>query len=232
MSFIVFFRTSKVFGKSPIPCIDSRLTFFSLLESFSLDQIVCIADNATQEQCNFFASIAHNFYCTSKGNSGSFRLAVELAGLHPADIYYFVEDDHLHLPFQKSYLTAGLQFFDFVSLYDHPDKYQIHSYPSLQRRVVATSVGHFSSSPSTVMTFACKAETLHLARKIMLDAAYTGEALKAPRDHEMFVALAEGGFTLGTALPGRSTHCESALLSPYVDWGAYARSWAAKCRLG
>ena len=231
MSFIVFFRTSKVFGKSPIQCVDSRLTFCSLLESFALDEIVCIADNATEGQCNFFARKAHNFYRTSKCNSGSFRLAVELADLHPADIYYFVEDDHLHLPLQKSYLAAGLRFFDFVSLYDHPDKYESHSYPSLQRRVLVTSVSHFSSSPSTVMTFACKAETLRRARKIMLDPAYTGEALKAPRDHEMFVALAEGGFTLGTALPGRSTHCESALLSPYVDWGAYAISLSAKHHL-
>ena len=228
MRFIVFFRTSKVFGKSPIPYVDSRLTFCSLLESFSLDEIVCIADNASKAQCNFFASKSHNFYRTRRGNSGSFRLAIELTKLHPADIYYFVEDDHLHLPFQKSYLAAGLQFFDFVSLYDHPDKYQSCFYPSLQRRIFATSVGHFSSSPSTVMTFACKAETLQLARKIMLDPAFTGEAFKVPRDHEMFIALAKGGFALGTALPGRSTHCESALLSPYVDWGAYALSLSEK----
>ena len=65
----------------------------------------------------------------------------------------------------------------------------------------------------------------------MLDPAFTGQALKAPRDHEMFIALAEAGFTLGTALPGRSTHCERDLLSPYVDWSAYALSLASKYRL-
>ena len=47
----------------------------------------------------------------------------------------------------------------------------------------------------------------------------------------MFVALREEGFTLGTALPGRSTHCERELLSPYVDWSAYALSLASKYRL-
>ena len=230
-SFVVFFRTSKVFGKSPIDLVDSRLTFCSLLESFSLGEVVCIADNATDEQSFFFARNAHHFYRSSKGNSGSFRLAVDLVTLHPADIYYFVEDDHLHLPRQKSFLAAGLKCFDFVSLYDHPDKYQSRCYPGLQRQVFATSVGHFSTSPSTVMTFACRSETLYRAREIMLDPAFTGQALKTPRDHEMFIALAEAGFTLGTALPGRSTHCERELLSPYVDWSAYALSLASKYRL-
>ena len=179
----------------------------------------------------FFANNSSTFYRTNKGNCGSFRLAVDLACLHPADIYYFVEDDHLHLPSQKSYLVAGLQYFDFVSLYDHPDKYQSQCYPGLQRQVLATSAGHFSSSPSTVMTFACKAQTLYRAREILLDPSFTGKELKVPRDHQMFVALREEGFTLGTALPGRSTHCERELLSPYVNWGAYALSLAAKYRL-
>ncbi|NHI80382.1 hypothetical protein ETE01_01125 [Synechococcus sp. HB1133] len=231
LTYTVFFRTSKVFGKSPIESVDSRLTFCSLLESFSLGEIVCIADNASEEQSLFFASNSLGFYRTNKGNSGSFRLAIELADLHPADIYYFVEDDHLHLPDQKSYLAAGLQCFDFVSLYDHPDKYQDSCYRGLQRKLLATPVGHFSSSPSTVMTFACKLETLRRARGILLDSSFTGETLKTPRDHEMFIALAEKGFALGTALPGRSTHCERQLLSPYVNWSAYALSLAEKYRL-
>jgi len=231
LTYAVFFRTSKVFGKSPIESVDSRLTFCSLLESFSPSEVICIADNVSDEQGLFFAERSHGFYRTSKGNSGSFRLAIDLARLHPADIYYFVEDDHLHMPDQKSYLAAGLEYFDFVSLYDHPDKYQSRYYPGLQRQVLATSVAHFASSPSTVMTFACLADTLHRARDILLDPAFTGEALKAPRDHDMFIDLANKGFTLGTSIPGRSTHCEHQWLSPYVDWSAYAHSLKAKYRL-
>ena len=77
-------------------------------------------------------------------------------------------------------------------------------------------------------TFACTAETFYRAREIMLEPACTGTALRAPRDHEMFVALAEAGFTLGTALPGRSTHCERELLSPYVDLGTCTLSLTSK----
>ena len=230
LTYVVFFRTSKVFGKFPIRSVDSRLTFYSLLESFSPAEVVCIADNATEDQSCFFSRNVHNFYRTNRGNCASFRLAIELAELHPADIYYFVEDDHLHLPDQKSFLAAGLQHFDFVSLYDHPDKYHCQCYPGLQRQVLATPIGHFASSPSTVMTFACTAETLCRAREILLDPIFTGKALKAPRDHQMFIALAEAGFALGTSIPGRSTHCERELLSPYVDWSNYAKSLAAKYR--
>ena len=228
LTYSVFFRTSKAFGKSPIESVDSRLTYYSLLESFSPGEVICIADNASEEQRLFFAEKSISFYQTSKGNSGSFRLAIDLAPLHPVDIYYFVEDDHLHLPDQKSYLAAGLEYFDFISIYDHPDKYQGQFYPGLQRQVLATAASHFASSPSTVMTFACKAETLCRARATLLDPAFTGEALKVPRDHDMFVDLGKKGFSLGASIPGRSTHCERQWPSPFVDCSAYACSLATK----
>ena len=227
-SFTVFFRTSKAFGKQPIDAVDSRLTLLSLQESFSWHELVCIADNASPEQALFFAGHCHSFYCTRKGNCGSFRLAVALAELHPADVFYFVEDDHLHLPDQKRYLLAGLQHFDFVSLYDHPDKYMDPAYQGLQRRLVATPFGHFASAPSTVMTFACRGEMLSRAAPILLDPRFTGDALRVPRDHAMFLALAEQGFSLGTSLPGRTTHCERHWLSPYVDWVGYAHALAQR----
>ena len=63
--------------------------------------------------------------------------------------------------------------------------------------VFATSVGHFSTFPSTVMSFACKVETLRQAREIILGPAFTGQAMKAQRDHEIFIALAQAVFTYG-----------------------------------
>ncbi|ABB25101.1 hypothetical protein Syncc9902_0126 [Synechococcus sp. CC9902] len=152
-----------------------------------------------------------------------------MASLHPASIYYFVEDDHLHLPDQKKFLIEGLKHFDFVSLYDHPDKYFDPGYQQLRRRIVWTSMGHFAESPSTVMTFACSAETLKRASPILLDERLTGSDLKIPLDHSMFIALGEAGFSLGTALPGRSTHCEQNFLSPGIDWLTYAKQIALDC---
>lgn len=232
-SFKVFYRTSTKFGRHPIESVDSFLTIKSILRSFSSDEVVCICDNATNSQNRFFSERFSCAYIAKFGNCGSFRLAVKLAmaGLHPASIYYFVEDDHLHLPDQKKFLIEGLKHFDFVSLYDHPDKYFDPAYKQLRRRIVWTPMGHFAESPSTVMTFGCSAETLKRASPILLEECFTGSDLKIPLDHAMFIALSEAGFSLGTALPGRSTHCERNLLSPGVDWCAYANALASDCAI-
>lgn len=222
--FTVFFRTSRKCGKNTFAPLSSGLTLKSLLRSFSPSEIVCICDNVADAQYRFFASHLPCVYKTARGNCGSFRLAVRLANLHPAHIYYFVEDDHLHLPEQKRWIKEGLNFFDFVSLYDHPDKYLAPMYDDLRRKIVFTAIGHFASAPSTVMTFACKEEVLNSAAPIMLKEKFTGLSLPWPNDHDMFIHLLGKGYTLGTSIPGRSTHCESGLLSPGIDWNSYLDS--------
>ena len=221
--FQVFFRTSKTFGKYPIQEANSFITYRSLLESFDAKEIAVIADHASPEQQNYFMEHTECCYLTRRGNCGSFQLQIKLATeRHPAEIYYFTEDDHLHLPQQKDYLEAGLEHFDFVSLYDHPDKYTLWEEQGLMRKIIATQAGHFAGSPSTVMTFALKRETLMRCADFFLNGPYTQARLPFPRDHEMFTDLLSQGFSLGTCLPGRSTHCERDGLSPYTDWIAYA----------
>jgi hypothetical protein len=144
--------------------------------------------------------------------------------LHPAKILYFVEDDHLHLPGQKEWLRQGLNHFDFVSLYDHPDKYLAPMYANLERKIILTPLGHFASAPSTVMTFACRDETLMSSAPTMLREQFTGTSLSWPNDHDLFIELISRGYTLGTSIPGRSTHCEANQLSPSVDWAHYLDS--------
>ena len=98
-------------------------------------------------------------------------MAVDLVTLHPADIYYFVEDDHLHLPRQKSFLAAGLKclilsVFTIILINIRVDVIQGCSVRFLRHLLV------ISPLPSTVMTFACRSETLYRAREIMLDPSY------------------------------------------------------------
>ena len=222
--FTVFFRTSRRCGKNPFASVDSSLTLKSLLKSFEESEIVCICDNVTDLQYEYFASLLPCVYRTFRGNCGSFRLALRLASLHPAKIFYFVEDDHLHLPGQKEWLRQGLNYFDFVSLYDHPDKYFAPMYANLERKIILTPLGHFASAPSTVMTFACRDETLMSSAPTMLREKFTGTSLSWPNDHDLFMELISRGYTLGTSIPGRSTHCEANLLSPSVDWDQYLDS--------
>lgn len=222
-SFQVFFRTSRRFGKNPIPKTNSKITYFSLLKSFGHNEIAVIADNAAPRQQEYFMRTASCCYLTKLGNCGSFRLQIKLAAeRHPADIYYFCEDDHLHLPQQKEYLEAGLAYFDFVSLYDHPDKYMQCNAHGLMRKIVATETGHFAGTPSTVMTFATRRETLLRCMDDFTKGPFTDPTLKFPKDHDLFAALSRQGFSIGSCLPGRSTHCEREGLSPYTDWSGYA----------
>jgi len=223
-SYQVFFRTSKKFGKNPIPEANSYITFKSLLQSFDKSEITVIADNASPEQQEYFMRHANCCYLTKLGNCGSFQLQIKLAKeKHLADIYYFTEDDHLHLPQQKQFLDAGLDHFDFVSLYDHPDKYDQWQEYGLMRKVIATQVGHFAGTPSTVMTFALKRQTLIQCADFFLHGPYIKTDLSFPQDHQMFTDLVGQGYSVGSCLPGRSTHCEEAGLSPYTDWRRYAQ---------
>ena len=230
-TYTVFFRTSKQFGKNPISEANCYITYHSLLKSFGANEIIVIADNASTEQQRYFMQQAKHCYLTALGNCGSFQLQVKLAvQRHPADIYYFVEDDHLHQPEQKHYISAGLNYFDFVSLYDHPDKYMYKGYEGLMRKIIATKAGHFSGTPSTVMTFAITHNTLIKCYEFFLKSHYINRCLKFPQDHQMFLDLSQRGYSVGTCLPGRSTHCEKEMLSPYFNWQDYAKQLGSELK--
>lgn len=223
-TFKVFFRTSKKFGKNPLPGTSDALTYKSLLQSFTPQEIVIICDNCTDDQIRYFKSISPFVQVTNLGNCGSFKHQLMLTEMHPADVYYFVEADHLHLPEQKRWLTTGLSLFDIVSLYDHPDKYFWNEwYKDLKRKIYATETGYWASTPSTVMTFAMKAETLAKIKEILLSDEFNSNTFNGPKDHDMFLHLGESGIRLGTPMPGRSTHLDIGGHSPYVDWASYAK---------
>ena len=88
-------------------------------------------------------------------------------------------------------------------------------------KLYAGNVTHWRSTPSTVMTFAFKKENLNKIKPFITNFKYLGEHLKAPEDHFMFLEMWQNNITLGTCLPGRSTHLEEECLTPYVDWKIY-----------
>jgi len=225
-TFKVFFRTSKKFGKNPPQGASDVITYKSLLRSFSPNEIVVICDNCTEDQVQYFKTVNPFVYTTSFGNCGSFKYQLTLTDIFPADIFYFVESDHLHLPEQKRWLTMGLSLFKLVSLYDHPDKYFWPCYNDLKRKIYATDTGYWASTPSTVMTFATRRDTLKEIKDVLVSDEYNDSTFICPRDHDMFVYLNEKGYTLGTPMPGRSTHLDMGGHSPYVNWMGYINELA------
>jgi len=83
------------------------------------------------------------------------------------------------------------------------------------------------------MTFAVKVSTL-LQDLHILENKTTAAALEScqarspvpgftiPWDHEMFLALRAKGRVLAMPVPAYSTHGESGMLSPTIDWQAVA----------
>lgn len=186
---------------------------------------------------------------TSFGNgAGSTRRAMELALAIDLDkrpermlesgkpvsrsadpVVYFVEDDFVHYFKALDVIEDGAHVFDFVTGYDHPDKYH-PNHPLVQSVKRDSSAGrfesgsatvlsrssHFKLTTSTVMTFACRMSVLRECRELMLP--FISEDY--PHDNLMFWNLyGVHGRTVGSALPAVCTHGETAWLAPMPQSG-------------
>lgn len=135
----------------------------------------------------------------------------------PETILYFVEDDYWHRDGWVDVLLEGftIEDADYITLYDHKDKYFHPNYTDLKSKIAHTQSCHWRSTPSTTNTYATKMKTLmrdfDLHREFSLDRTITD-------DHGKFCCLAKHGATLYSSIPGWSSHLEPDFLSPCVAW--------------
>jgi hypothetical protein len=157
-------------------------------------------------------------------NAGSFNYVLDKAlELDNKEIVYLLEDDYLHKPNSKQIITDGIELgFDYVTLYDHPDKYMnpidggnpFCSGMSEETRVYLGDNCHWKLTNSTTMTFASKVKTLREDEKIIRK--WTSET--HPHDFQMFMELKQNFRRLSSPIPGYSTHCETRWLTPLKNW--------------
>jgi hypothetical protein len=145
---------------------------------------------------------------------------IQKQSLNDEDIIYIVEDDYLHIPGWENIMKEAFDNFDvdYVSLYDHPDKYFLPMYNDLQSKILYTKSTHWRTTPSTCNTYAGKWKTFQkhwdTHMKYCLP-EYTHDGY----DHTKFLDLWSQGSNLISCLPGYSTHCdEKHFLSPLTDW--------------
>lgn len=144
----------------------------------------------------------------------------------PGDLVYLLENDYLHMPGWVDEVAAlkrqGVDW-DYLTLYDHPDKYpdlcmhlDASRYRSLPARLFATGHRHWRTTPSTCATYMLSRETfLH-------DHALLRLGLYDLRLFRLLTKLKRR--TLISPLPAMSTHCMAELLSPAVDWEGVSRA--------
>ena len=166
---IILFRiSSKGYPKVKVEGINKFDSLDNLMKIFKGWEFICVADNCDEallsrlNQDYQFDQLIE----TQLGNPGSFWKLYEI-GLSIAqddDIFYFAEDDYLHLPDAPGAIEEGLQYFDYVTLYDHSDKYKLAGIPlnpyakanrfSESTEIVKGPSQIWRTSNSTTMTFA------------------------------------------------------------------------------
>ena len=184
-----------------------------------------IADSVSEETKRLVEECSGDIKYVQVGHgAGTFNIALDIAlGLHDDEIVYFLENDYLHRYNADKVLESAFDLeFDYVTLYDHPDKY-LNPYeggnPFCSNRSESTRVYlgercHWKLTNSTTMTFAAKVKTLKEDETILRK--WTSET--HPHDFQMFTELTQRGRRLASPLPGYSTHGETRWLSPLTNW--------------
>ncbi len=168
------------------------------------------------------SSKGYNLVCKQGGNDGqSFLNLLEYVYEQDIDdetILYFLEDDYIHKPGWTNILREGFDYIgvDYITLYDHYDKYFLPMYNDLQSKILATFSTHWRTIPSTTNTYAMKAKTFKKHYNIHRE--YCDLVKGYTRDHDKFLRLWNEGSHLISCVPGYSTHCEVEYLSPCIDW--------------
>jgi len=134
---------------------------------------VCLADNCDEETIDLLRN--KNFFhleTTALGQVQSFYHLVRYAinHLQDDDLIYVIEDDYWHIPKAHEILEEGLQVFDYITLYDHPDKYGVfkfaknpyvcHDTLSEPTRVYKGHRTIWRTTNSTTHSFATRVKTL------------------------------------------------------------------------
>lgn len=135
------------------------------------------------------------------------------------DWIYFLENDYLHLPNWINKFSDLLKFgknLEYVSLYDHYDKYFYEQYGDLESKLFFCGSHHWRSTPSTCASFLVNSKVLNEDAQLIKSSG---------GDHEFFTALAEKHSRgILSPIPGLSTHCMQDFLSPGIDWQTISHS--------
>jgi hypothetical protein len=129
------------------------------------------------------------------------------------DIIVFLEDDYAVKEGWIKAIEEGLQFADYVTLYDHPDKYNKTIYPSTPCEMYVSPSAHWRTTPSTTNSFACTLSTLiqdydeHIKWSAYENMTFT-------LDHQKFLSLWNQGKRLVSSIPSYWSHEEKDMQPP------------------
>ena len=164
-----------------------------------------------------------NYYTPHEANAGDmYRATINLFNAikntecDNEDLIYILENDYLHKSDWVSKirnLYESHKDLDYITLYDHGDKYTYSMYDNLKSKIIVSKDHHWRSTPSTCGSYIT-------TKKIIMQDYDDHTGVTTPiTDHNKWLFLAATkNRKVFSALPGLSTHCMIQFLSPAVDW--------------
>jgi hypothetical protein len=142
-----------------------------------------------------------------------FKIALKSDTIKDDDLIYFLENDYLHVPGWDKHVLDLYQTFNnlnYVTLYDHYDKYFAPIYDDLVSKIFVTNYYYWRTTPSTCGSFI-------ISKKLWKEDYNFHVSIEG--DHNKWIAINQSKerFIL-SPIPGLSTHCMEGLLSPTIDW--------------
>jgi hypothetical protein len=205
---------------------DYEKCFKNLIHSiFNKDNVTLNVIYDGEKDDNFIFNYDVNFfYINVKNDYDSFKKTIDIiknSNIDDNDLIYLLENDYLHV---SEWDCKVIDFFnekdnDYLSLYDHNDKYFV-DYSDLKSKIIVTKSRHFRTTPSTCGSFIT-------TKKVLIDDYYahynsptiTKTFTNMPVDHAKFLLLKQlKNRNVYTPIPGLSTHCLNGLLSPTIEW--------------
>jgi len=195
----------------------------NLNETIDQDTSITVLFDGTPNESHFLYDREDiDIVCLPGGNDAkSFLNLLEYVkdlNLDDDTIIYFLEDDFIHRPAWTNILREGFRYIgsDYITLYDHSDKYNESMYGNLQSKILVTPSIHWRTTPSTTNTYAMLSKTLNKHYDIHVE--YCDLNKGVTQDHAKFTRLWNEGSHLISCIPGYSTHCELEWLSPIINW--------------
>ena len=204
----LYYRISdKGYEKQKLLGATKKVCFENFFIAFRGMAIKGMADNCTTETIGMIQSHNCPVVETNLGNAKSLLKTLELAIEENSEdtLLYFCEDDYLHRVGSDRLLLEGIARADYVTLYDHPDKYTRMYNGGETSKVIKTASSHWRYTASTCMTFGVRVKTLK--EDIDVWKEFTKE--DHPHDHFIFSKLSEDRRRrLAVCIPGAACHTD------------------------
>jgi len=130
------------------------------------------------------------------------------------DLIYIAENDYAFVngwPYKLKELFETYDNLDYVTLYDHPDKYNHNIYPNLGTYLYITKTHHWRIVPSTTGSI--------IFTKRILDEDIQVHVSKPESDFGRFELLRNNKQrSVLSPVPSLATHCEIEHLAPAINW--------------